>query len=170
MYARGIRAMNHEDSTTPKVCSCILPWMLRRHLHLLIQVFKQTHVKWQPLPQPSSTLCVVSCFLAVILSVRMYERTQWPSVDDQPWDESPKLCRCEEIHLEHGNGVGAYRPVKQPVYAQFGNLTRQPRSCRMLSHTYIHAALAPIAPSQRLFDRHFPRETVRKARWHQASS
>lgn len=57
----------------------------------------------------------------LLISIGMDKRRQGSAVDDQPWDEGPKLLRSEEVDLEHANGVRAKRSVPDSVHAKLGN-------------------------------------------------
>ena len=51
----------------------------------------------------------------------MYQGTQRTAIDHQPWDESTKLGRGEEVDFEHGDRVRAYGAVEEGVDTEFGD-------------------------------------------------
>jgi hypothetical protein len=55
---------------------------------------------------------MVPFVLAFVVCVGMYERAQWSSINHKPGNESPELFRVEQIDLEHGNRMWAYRLIK----------------------------------------------------------
>lgn len=65
---------------------------------------------------PSRSLSVVP---VVVASIRMYQRTKWTSMYDQPWDKRSELLRGEEIDLKHPDRVRPYRSIEDVVNAQF---------------------------------------------------
>lgn len=85
---------------------------------LLQHPSKQTNLKWERLPEPSSTLCVIS---NVITSVWMQQCRQGAPIDHQPWDESAKLSWRKEVDFEHGNGMRTDWLIPNSVYAQLGD-------------------------------------------------
>lgn len=84
-----------------------------RRCHFL----EKTQIQREPLTHPCCSLRMIPFFFltlsgyrihSVWMDQRTYERhalvttrskwrelTQWATVNDEPWNESPKLCRCE---------------------------------------------------------------------------
>lgn len=88
---------------------------LRIFSSLLEQPSEQANLKWERLPEPSSTLCVIS---NVIASVWMQQCRQGTPIDNQPRNEGTELSWREQIHFEHGNGMRAHWLVPYSVHAQ----------------------------------------------------
>lgn len=56
-------------------------------------------------------------FLLLIRRIRMNQHAQRSPMDNQPRDERTKLRRCEDVDLEHGDGVWADGLVEEGVDA-----------------------------------------------------
>lgn len=77
---------------------------------------KNPQIQRNPLPQPRRPLRMIPLLL-LIRRIRMNQDTQRPPMDNQPGDERAELRRCEEVHLEHGDGVWADGLVEEGVDA-----------------------------------------------------
>lgn len=78
---------------------------------------KEAYIQWHSFTQPGCSLRVVSLR---VVGVGVYEGTQRAPVNDQPWNESSKLRRREEINLEHCHRMGTDGAIPDLVNPKFG--------------------------------------------------
>lgn len=82
--------------------------------------YQHTSVKASSLPS-SPTGATYRMISLLVVRIRMHQRAQRPPIDDQPWDESTKLRRREEIHFKHGHRMRSDGSIPKPVDAELGD-------------------------------------------------
>ena len=90
---------------------------------------KHAQIKSNRISQPRSSLRMISILICLfaghsINRVRVDERTQGSTMYDEPGDERSELCRREEVHFEHSDGVWSDWLFPETVDAEFWDCGR----------------------------------------------